>query len=319
MIELRRLLCPVDFSEHSRRALRHAMAIASRHESQVTVLHVEDMLLGAARAEVSLRADLMPGPEAELRVFVEETGVRDLDRVEILMLAGDAVGQIIEQASRGSSDLIVMGSRGRSGMARAVMESVTERVLRRARCPVMTIPPAAPGPAMNEVVEAFGPILCASDFSPSCRKALDLALSMAQDADARLILLHALQWPTVVAGIMPLPATVEIPIDRAELRREILVRLKRGLPGDAAFRCRPETIVVPGHPSETILRVADDQHVNLIVMGVHSRSAIDRLLFGSTTRQVIQAARCPVLSIRADEHDEPWVGVPYVTRLSVSV
>ena len=53
MIELRRLLCPVDFSEHSQRALRHALTIARRHESEVTVLHVEDMLLGAARAEVS--------------------------------------------------------------------------------------------------------------------------------------------------------------------------------------------------------------------------------------------------------------------------
>jgi hypothetical protein len=54
------------------------------------------------------------------------------------------------------------------------------------------------------------------------------------------------------------------------------------------------------------------------VMGVHSRGAIDRLLFGSTTRQVIQAARCPVLSIRADKDDEPWVGAPEVTHLPVS-
>jgi nucleotide-binding universal stress UspA family protein len=226
------------------------------------------------------------------------------------------VVEIIDQASRDSSDLIVMGTRGRSGVARAVLGSVTERVLRQARCPVMTIPPAAPGPAINEVVEPFDSILCASDFSPSCRKALDLALSMAQEADARLILLHALQWPGV-AGIMPLPATVDIPIDRAEWRREAFARLKRGLPDDAPFRCRPETVVVPGRPSETILRVADDEHVNLIVMGVHSRGAIDRLLFGSTTREVIQAARCPVLSIRADKHDEPWDGAPDVTHLFV--
>ena len=317
MIQLRRLLCPVDFSEPSQRALRHALTIARRHESEVTVLHVEDMLLGAARAEVSVRAEFMPRPQDELRAFVEETGLSDLDRFKIVMMAGDAVGEIIEQASRGSSDLIVMGTRGRSGVARALLGSVTERVLRQARCPVMTIPPAAPGPAMNDVVEPYDPILCASDFSPSCRKGLDLALSMAQEADARLILLHALQWPTVVAGMMPLPVRVEIPIDRAEWRREAFTKLKRGLPDDAPFRCRPETVVVPGHPSETILRVADDERVNLIVMGVHSRGAIDRLLFGSTTRQVIQAARCPVLSIRADEHDEPWVGAPDLTHLPV--
>ena len=63
---------------------------------------------------------------------------------------------------------------------------------------------------------------------------------------------------------------------------------------------------VQGNPAETILRVADEHKVKLIVMGVHSRGAIDRMLFGSTTRQVIHSARCPVLPVRANQHDEPW-------------
>ena len=124
----------------------------------------------------------------------------------------------------------------------------------------MMIPPAAAGPESGEVVEPFDPILCASDFSSSWRKALGLALLMAQEADARLILLHALQWPTVVTGIMPLPITAGIPIDRAEWRREAFARLKRGPPDDAPFRCRPETVVVPyGERSTSEHRVAHNR------------------------------------------------------------
>ena len=70
------------------------------------------MLLGAARAEVSRRAAFMPRPQDELRAFVEDTGFGDLDRLKIVTMVGDAVGEIIEQASRRSSDLIVMGTRG---------------------------------------------------------------------------------------------------------------------------------------------------------------------------------------------------------------
>jgi nucleotide-binding universal stress UspA family protein len=316
MIQLRNLLCPVDFSTHSQHALRHAMSIARRHDSEVTLLHVEDMLLGAARADLSRRAAFLPKPDDELRAFAEEAGYIDLQHVRFVTRSGDAVAGIIEYAVRKSSDLIVMGTRGRSGLARAVLGSVTERVLREAPCPVMTIPPAASGLGLGEL-EPFDPILCASDFSPSCRKALDLAVWMAQEGDARLILLHAMQWPSVLSGMTPLPLALDLPTDRAVWQRQALERLRLGLPTDAPFRCRPEEMVVAGPPTEAILRCTADAQVSLIVMGVHSRGAIDRMLFGSTTRQVIQSATCPVLSIRAHRDDKPWTSAPQESRQPV--
>jgi nucleotide-binding universal stress UspA family protein len=304
MITIRRILCPVDFSEYSRGALRHAVALARWHQATVTVLHVEDMLLGAARAEISLHAQFPVGVNDELRAFVADAGC-DRPGVSVLTTVGDAVNGILERAKQDSSDLIVMGTRGRSGVARLVLGSVTERVVRQSMCPVMTIPPAAHADAPTEL-ERFDPVLCASDFSPSCRMALDLALSVAQEADARLILLHALQVPQVESGRVPMPRAVNDVMDTFEIRRQALARLERGLPSDAVFRCRPESLVVEGDPADAILRVAHNENAKLIVMGVQARSAIDRLLFGSITRGVMQAARCPVLSVRAHQAAEPW-------------
>jgi nucleotide-binding universal stress UspA family protein len=156
----------------------------------------------------------------------------------------------------------------------------------------MTIPPAT-APALRDL-PLFDPILCAVDFSPSCRRALDMAIAIAQEADARLIVLHA----------------------RGDCgtRREALARLRRGAPADTIFRCRPEFVVADGRPSDALLAVAAAEDARLIVMGVQSRTAIDRVIFGSTTRNVLRAATCPVLSIRAHEGAAPWDSARPATR-----
>jgi nucleotide-binding universal stress UspA family protein len=306
---LNRVLCPVDFSDHSRRALRHAMAIARRNASRLSVLHVETLTNELTRGDAVLYVPFRASPEDELRAFVDGTKRTDFVDVTTMVRSGDAAESILDQARHDASDLIVMGTHGRSGLARLVLGSVTEQVLRHAGCPVLTIPPSATGRA-TEDLEPFNPILCASDFSPSSRKALGIALSMAQEGNARLILVHALQVPANDAGLHPLQPIIVDPVDQTEWRRETLAKLEAGLPDAANLRCRPETIVVAGDPSETILRIAAEKHAGLIVMGVQSRGAIDRLLFGSTTRQVIHAARCPVLSIRAEKNDAAWPATP---------
>jgi nucleotide-binding universal stress UspA family protein len=152
----------------------------------------------------------------------------------------------------------------------------------------------------------FDSILCASDFSAACRKALDMAILMGQEADARLILLHALQLPEYDPGIVPVPRPVSTRSEYSEFLKDALRRLRGGLPADAVCRCRPEPVVAEGRPADVILETASREDVKLIVMGVQTRGALDRLIFGSTTRSVMQAAACPVLSIRASQAAEPW-------------
>ncbi len=306
MMTIHRILCPVDFSEQSLTALRQALAIARWHDADVGVLHVEDRLLQTARADMRFRSHVSPTPEEELRAFAERAGASPRP-VDVHVTAGEPAPAIVEHAKREAADLIVLGTQGRSGLSRVLLGSVAERVIREAPCPVMTVPPGAQASAD---AAPFDPILCASDFSPSCRRALDLAIGMAQEADARLLLLHALELPHVHTGVPPMPATIEDAIDRGALRRGAAARLRRGLPEDAVFRCHPEVLVVEGHPADAILQIAHDEDVKLIVMGAQTRGALDRMLFGSTTRRVIQAARCPVLSARAGQHAAPWVAWP---------
>jgi nucleotide-binding universal stress UspA family protein len=304
MMTLERILCPVDFSEPSKRALRHALAIARWHESELTVLYVEDVLLHAASVEASGYHDLPERQNQELREFVDDAGGGDRG-VRTISDSGDAVSGILKRATRDASDLIVMGTNGRSGLARAILGSVTERVVQQASIPVLTIPPAAELPESDGLMP-FDRILCASDFSPASGKALDLAIVMGQEADARVILFHALPPPHVDSGITPVPFPTPAGIDWSERRADALARLKRGLPADAVFRCRPEPVVAEGHAADAILELAYREDVRLIVMGVQSRGALDRLIFGSTTRRVMQAAACPVLSIRADRAADSW-------------
>ena len=298
MITLRRLLCPVDFSEDSRRALEYAAALAERRGLELSVLYVETN--GEARSQT----DVLRRLEDELRAFVAATKNAH-GTIHVRSVFAPAVRGILDQATALRSDLIVMGTRGRSGLARVLLGSVTERVLREARCPVITIPLALSGDA-SLGDEPWSPILCATDFSPSCKKALDFALWAARDEDARLILLNAVAWPANVLVAEPLPILMDALPTRTELEEGAYKRLVAAMPDEDSVRRRIAVVIATGDPSDAILRVAADNKVKLIVMGVQSRSTTNLAVFGSTTRRVIQAARCPVLSIRAEQHEEGW-------------
>jgi nucleotide-binding universal stress UspA family protein len=302
MMTLHRILCPVDFSEPSKRALGYALAIAKWHESELTVLHVEEALHSAASLEAGSHLELTARQNELLHDFVNNVGGKDRN-VRVELVTAEAVSGIREHAAREGSDLIVMGTHGRSGLARAVLGSVTERVVRQSPAPVLTIPPSA---GLRDDLMPFDPILCASDFSPACRMALDMAIMMGQEADARLILLHALQLPHFDPGIVPMPLPMSTRIDVSAFHKDAVARLERGLPSDAMFRSRPEPVVAEGFPADVILQTASREDVKLIVMGVQARGVLDRMIFGSTTRRVMQAATCPVLSVRAGEAAEPW-------------
>ena len=297
MTTLRRLLCPVDFSEDSRRALEYAAALAERRRLELSVLYVE------TNGEVRSQTDVLRRLEDELRAFVAATK-NVHGTIHVLSVFAPVVRGILDQATALRSDLIVMGTRGRSGLARVLLGSVTERVLREARCPVITIPLALSGDA--SLREPWSPILCATDFSPSCKKALDFALWAARDEDARLILLNAVSWPANVLVAEPLPILMDALPTRTELEEGAYKRLVAAMPDEVSVRRRISVVIATGDPSDAILRISADNKVKLIVMGVQSRSTTNLAVFGSTTRRVIQAARCPVLSVRAEQHEEDW-------------
>ena len=304
MIEIRRILCPVDFSEYSRRALDHAIAIARCYEATVTALHVFSPVPLAAYGPGPMVFEpmvLIPVDRdqllADTKAFIEAETAPGV-ATEAVVREGNTAAEIVDQATTMSADLLVIGTHGRSGFERLLLGSVAEKVLRKARCPVLTVPRRLPDAVPSGPV-LFKRILCAVDFSESSMHALKYALSLAQEADACLTVVHV-----IGAEFVGQVGIGEEHVNLATLQRqheaEARQLLEKAVPESAAGLLQGGTMVLRGKPWREILRIASDRQAELIVMGVQGRGAADLMFFGSTTQHVVREATCPVLTLRGE-------------------
>ena len=297
MIEIRRVLCPIDFSEYSRHALHHAMEVARWYRANLTVLHVVSQLVTPDSAGVPLTDADRDQLLGQMRCFAGETPP-DVTVAFVLREASDVRNEILTMARSLMSDLLVIGSHGRSGFERLLLGSVTEKVVRKSPCPVMVVPAHTATTAGPGLVRSGRPrVLCAVDFSDASLAALEYAISLSEEADADLLLLHSIEAPPELRQPIPVPPDFDLTRCHAEARAECLNRLRTLVPQSARTFCNVETAVGEGAAYRQILTTAAEQQADLIVMGVHGRGALDLLLFGSNTARVIRAATCPVLIV----------------------
>jgi nucleotide-binding universal stress UspA family protein len=297
VIQIRRILCPVDFSEFSRRALEYAAALSRLYEAELTVLHVGPLgptVSGRERTPSQTALAPLDGePLAEeLRSLFGETADHR-PTPELRVLSGPVVGTILDVAGEVNADLIVLGTHGRTGFERFVLGSVTEKIVRKAPCPVLTVSRrAADAPAHA----LFARVLCGADFSAASGHAVDYALSLAEAARGRVTLLHVVeQLPN---GSLSKYPEFDLERYRCSLMKDARAKLEGLVPKHTLDSCDPDTRVACGKPYQEILRTAREERSDLIVLGVHGHGPIDRMLFGSTTQAVVRQAACPVLSVR---------------------
>jgi nucleotide-binding universal stress UspA family protein len=189
MIDVRTILCPIDFSDHSRRALQYAAALARAHKSTLLVLHVNPAGAGRQVSDAPILGTPTPGDlTAEASRFIQSADTAGVP-VEVITRKGTVAEEILKQAT--GADLLVIGTHGRSGFDRLILGSVTEKVLRKADCPVLSVPR---GVSDTGAPPAFERILCPIDFSDCSRQALDHAVSFARTAGARLTVLHVMVY-----------------------------------------------------------------------------------------------------------------------------
>lgn len=303
MIQINQVLCPVDFSDFSRRALDHALTVARGYHASVTALHVVSPAPVVAPIPYYFGAEIAPPlvlppidrarVVSELERFVETEQLPGV-RIETLVIeASDAYREILGQADRLHADLIVLGTHGRSGFERLFLGSVTEKVLRTTHIPVMTVPPKAPD-VMTRGPAAFTRILCAVDFSDCSTLAFQYALSLAQENGAALALTYVVETHPLYADFAP-----AVTIDVGAWTREARARLHTMVPAAARTSCTVTETVPEGTPHREILELAKIMDADLIVLGVHGRGAVDRFVFGSTTHHIIREAHCAVLTLRS--------------------
>jgi nucleotide-binding universal stress UspA family protein len=202
---------------------------------------------------------------------------------EVVMQSGETWEVLSRLVSDQNIDLIVMGTHGSGGIDKLMLGSTAEKVVRHATCPVLTI-----GPHVRLLsLERFGNILYATDFSSGSLRALNYALSLAEEDRAELTLLHIIE---------------SNPVSEAELvewKRRDGERLSRLVPTDIDLPSKPEIEVETGDPAKEIVRLADTRNAELIVMGSHSGGTVSTHLPWTTLHHILQQAHCPVLTVRA--------------------
>jgi nucleotide-binding universal stress UspA family protein len=303
-VKLTPILCPLDLSEVSAHAIEQATAFAGWYHAKLTVLHVHVPRPPLALDPYGVAAP--PDPESAEMVRVREaahsTAAPAIDAkvdVEVVVEVGDPTAAILARAGGIGMGMLVMGTHGASGFQHLVLGSVTEKVLRRARCPVLTVPPRMHAAAALP----FQRILCPIDFSDSSLSALEWTWSLALESGAMVTLLHVIEWPW---NEPPAPPFDKLPEHEA---RQLLAfrkaaeassrqQLQSLVPNNLRDRCASEPLVRHGKAHREVLAAAEG-HADLIVMGVHGRNVVDLTLFGSTTNQVVRSASCPVLTVRS--------------------
>ncbi len=302
MITIRNILCPYDGSEFSARALEQAVALARWYKAGITLVHATTGALLSIEASWSGRSTrLDPAERKRLAAWLADVGAPARAAgvgVDARVVEGIPATEILQLARDLPADLLVMGTHGRSGFNRLLLGSVTEKVLRHAPCPVLTVTGRAGAPAPADR-PPFAAIVCPVDFSPSSLRAVEYSLSLAQEAYGKLTFVHAIDFPLQEEAAF---ARFDLAGYHKAVEEAARERLATILPVDARDWCKPEHVVSRGKPYRAILEAAEQRAADLIVIGIHGRTPVSLALFGSTTNHVVREAHCPVLVIRTGSH-----------------
>ncbi len=290
MVNIRKILFPIDFSPGCLGMSRYVESIASRFRAEVTFLHAvsqSDFMLGTpdfgglAMVE-NYRAGLEASRQRMSNYLAEEFQHLSVKR---LVLEGDPASKIIELSQQDDSDLIMMPTHGLGPFRRFILGSLTAKVLHDAGCAVWTGAHLENAPPLEKI--AFRKVLCAVDLSPQSEGALKWAAGFAEEHGAELIALH------VVPAAETRPAKY---LDR-DLVETLITEAKAEMGTLLAHLDIPARIVVEGgEPAKRAQLVAETENANLLVI---ARGAVTEGWGRLRTHSyaIIRSAPCPVVSI----------------------
>ena len=214
-----------------------------------------------------------------------------VDVTTALLERDDIVGAVVDYATDEGVDLVVMGTRGRSGLGRFAFGSVAERTVRLSPIPVMTVRQGV------QVDPSFDSVLVPTDGSGGARAAIAHATELALSTGASLHVVHVVDV-TAVAGDAPAAPVFEALEDAGKRTVDAAVSHASGAGVEAI-----QSSVLSGRPSRAIREYAETGDVDVIVMGARGRGGLARRLLGSVTERVVRHADAPVVTVRPPEDE----------------
>ncbi|HEX6275324.1 MAG TPA: universal stress protein [Polyangiaceae bacterium] len=290
-----KILVAYDFGDAARAALAQGIAEAKTLGATLGLVHVMPMQYEAepffSQFHQSAALDLAAG-EAEARRAIEDKARSALDgqSAEVFVERGVPYAEIIRRAETWGADLVVVGSHGRSGLARMLLGSVAERVVRHAHVSVL----------VARETSAPGVVVAATDLSEASLPVVEAAARAAERRNARLVVATAVDWSYAAWGSVagaPFGATPVVPPPEVQeqMRSAMRETMQREL---ERVKATGETEVIDGSPASAVAEYAEKLGAELIVVGTHGRTGFSRLALGSVAEHVVRSAGCPVLVVR---------------------
>jgi nucleotide-binding universal stress UspA family protein len=287
-VALAKILVATDFSLVSDRALDFAASIARAFDSRIYLTHI---IIPDSYRTVAAEVATTTETKVDMRTRVEFDRIEKTGRLngiphEAIMEEGALWAAIEGLVEKLGIDLVVLGTHGASGLKKVLLGSGAEEVFRHSHVPVLTV-----GPAVKDVTPTgaeFKNILFATEFGPAVEREAAFAVSLAQEHQSKLTLLHVI------------PYLEEYSESAVHAKRaEVVAQLRELVPAESETWCKPEFLMVIGDPVEEILKYAAESKADLIVMGAKKREKLAGYLPHTKAFRVVTAAKCPVLTVRS--------------------
>jgi len=291
-MKFKHLLVPVDFSEFSDKASEYALFLAKQFCARITLLHVMVIFKADVDEKEHLESyeEMLKATEEKrekkLQQHCENGKKRDVEIDSVLTRGISAADAILDHATKGDYDLIVMGTHGRTGIKRWMAGSATEKVVHHSPLPVLTVHKDIKRLSLQN-------ILIPDDFSDYSQQAVRQGKTLAEDFGARCTFLYSVtqREHEIYYNISSNPILEANPQLENTIKKNLIER--SGMNEDKA-----DYVVMEGKPYKTIVQYAEENDMDMIVMATRGLGALAHMLMGSNAERVVRTATCPVLTVR---------------------
>lgn len=295
-VSFSRILCATDLSDYSNQGISYGITLAEEFGARLYLCHVTNLPPVIIHdAAFVYPADTLEAIKTDAHRKIKAIMQGRSTQWEPLILSGPVSERISEVITELKIDLAIAATHARSGLKRLFLGSVTESLMRTIPCPLLVVNPSDISFKKYSTQKAeFKNILVGCDFSSDSDSAVQYGLSLAQEFQAELHLVHVIEPAVYLDEIIPDSEEREV---NRNLGHELTQKLRELVPPETYNWCKVHTLCMAGRPHDELTKYAALNAIDLIILGIRGHGLVETMLLGSTTDRVIRQGANPVLSV----------------------